>query len=205
MRTRSICTTLILPLAAFALAAADPQQALTNERIFDALGVREGSTVCEIGAGSGGATLAAAKAVGRSGRVYSNELGDRVNALREAVERSGMRHITVVAAGATTTNFPDAGCDAVFMRDVYHHLTDPAAMNLAMLAALKPGGRAALVDFAPPPDSEAPSPADRGKDGMHGITAESMLRELDAAGFERVQVERPGERWFMVVVAKPGA
>ena len=60
-----------------------------------------------------------------------------------------------------------------------------------------------MVDLTPPPESEAPSPAERGKDGMHGITADTMQRELDEAGFERVNVERAGERWFMVVAARP--
>ena len=140
---RAFVTPLVIVLGASTLLLADPQHALTNERIFEALGIRDGSTVCEVGAGSGAATIAAAKAVGPTGRVYSNELGEtRVKALRDAVERSGLSQITVITGDVTTTNFPEGGCDAVFMRDVYHHFSDPAAMTRAVLAALKPGGRA---------------------------------------------------------------
>ena len=49
---------------------------IATERIFEAIAVREGMTVCEMGAGDGQLTLAAARAVGESGRVYTSELGD---------------------------------------------------------------------------------------------------------------------------------
>jgi predicted methyltransferase len=91
------------------------------------------------------------------------------------------------------------------MRNVYHHFADPPAMNASIAAALKPGARLAIVDFAPPPGVEAPTPADRGKDGMHGITAETLAREMTAAGFEPVASETGGQRWFMLVVSKPQA
>lgn len=88
------------------------------------------------------------------------------------------------------------------MRNVYHHFEDPAAMNASMAAALKPGARLAVVDFSPPPGSEAKTPADRSKDGTHGVTSEALARELKDAGFEPVSSELGAERWFMVVVSK---
>jgi predicted methyltransferase len=89
------------------------------------------------------------------------------------------------------------------MRDVYHHFTDPGSMNASIFAALKPGGRVAVVDFAPPA-KEASRPADRDQDGMHGVSAETVSREIKDAGFEPVSSEVPAGRWFMVVASKPG-
>jgi hypothetical protein len=76
-------------------------------------------------------------------------------------------------------------------------------MTKAIHRALKPGARVAVVDFTPPPGSSAPTPADRSKDGSHGVTPEIVSRELKDAGFEPVSVDADGQRWFMVVVAKP--
>ena len=45
---------------------------------------------------------------------------------------------------------------------------------------------------------EAPTPAERSKDGMHGIKPETLTRELKDAGFQDVAVERGAQRWFMV-------
>ncbi len=178
---------------------------IATERIFEALGLRTGLTVCEVGAGNGDLSAAAARVVGPDGRVLTNELGDeRVKALADRVAQSGLAHVTVVSGDPVKTNFPDAACDALFMRNVYHHFADPAAMNVSMATALKSGGRLAIVDFTPPA-AEAERPSDRGRDGMHGVSAASVSRELEAAGFEAVSSETGTGRWFMVVVRKPGA
>ena len=189
--------TLFVPVAA----SAQPS-GISNGHIFDALGIKAGSTVCEMGAGDGELSLAAAKIVGPHGRIYASELGDnRLKALRDRIAASNLTHITVVAGDAGKTNFPDGACDALFMRNVYHHFADPPAMNASIALALKAGGRLAVVDFTPPPGNEAACPADRGKDGMHGITAETLARELTAAGFEPV-TSSAAERAIMVVVSK---
>ena len=192
-------TRLLLALVIGLVAKAQP----TSERLLEAINVREGGTVCEIGAGDGSASIVAARIVGPTGRVYTNELGDEhMKRLRDRIAASGLAQITVVAGETTRTNFPEGACDGVFLRDVYHHFTDPEAMNASIRASLKPGGRLAVVDFKPPPGREAARPEDRGKDGSHGVMPESVSRELKTAGFEPVTSELPAGRWFMVVVVK---
>ena len=192
--------TAFIPAVAFAQRSGST---ISTEKIFEALELREGITVCEIGAGDGELSIAAARIVGTNGRVYTSELGEeRLKALRRKVSDSALAHMSVVAGDAAKTNFPDAGCDALFMRNVYHHFAEPAPMNASIATALKPGGRVAIVDFAPPND-EASTPAERGKDGMHGVTLESVSRELKQAGFEEICSEQGEQRWFMVVLRKP--
>jgi SAM-dependent methyltransferase len=200
-RTRAILVTLFVTLAALASALAQPWSSPSAEAVFEAIGAREGATVCEIGAGDGELSIAVAKRVGPDGRVFTSELGEsRLQKLRAAVEASGLTTVTVVAADADRTNFPDGACDALFMRDVYHHFGDPARMNASMLAALKPGARVAIVDFTPP--GEVGAPGDRDKDGRHGVSPETVAGEMKAAGFDVVSSDR-GTRWFMVILAKP--
>ena len=196
---------ILLLITTFIPAVASAQRSgssISNDRIFEAIGLREGITVCEIGAGDGALSIAAARIVGPTGRVYTSELGDeRLKALRRKVEDSELPQITVVAGDPEKTNFPDAACDALFMRNVYHHFAEPARMNASIAASMKAGGHAAVVDFAPP-NAEAPTPAERGKDGMHGVMPESVSGELKQAGFEEVCSEQGEQRWFMVVVKK---
>ena len=173
-----------------------------TEKIFEAIGVREGVTVCEIGAGDGTLTLEAARAVGAKGRVFSSELPPRVEALQAIVTKSGLTQVTVVTGDPVKTNFPEAGCDALFMRNVYHHFAEPVAMDKSIVAALKPGGRLAIVDFTPP-GAEAEKPADRAGDQMHGVSAASITREMKEAGLDPLPAEVRSGRWFMVVFAKP--
>ncbi len=89
------------------------------------------------------------------------------------------------------------------MRDVYHHFTDPAAMNASVLASLKPGGMLGVLDFGPPPGSESADPARRGEDGQHGITPATLERELKAAGLEVLSTSPFGFRGFLIVGRRP--
>lgn len=203
------CLWLLLGLVTVAAPASAQNGSLPTARIFEAIGVREGATICEIGAGDGALSLEAADRVGARGRVYTSELGDeRLRALRKKVGGAKRPQVEVVAGAADATNFPDAACDGLFMRNVYHHFESPAAMNRAIAAALKPGGRVAVVDFTPP--AEAPRPEDRDQDNMHGVTPPTVSRELGAAGLQVVgsetQVvgsETAADRWFMVVAVRP--
>jgi ubiquinone/menaquinone biosynthesis C-methylase UbiE len=174
------------------------------ERLIKALEVRAGSVVGEIGAGDAALSLALAKAVGDSGRVYSNELNkDRVKKIGEAAEKAGVANVTPIEGREADTNFPDACCDAIFMRNVYHHFGDPPAMNASILKSLKPGGRLAILDFTPPPGTDTAAPGKRGEDGQHGVTAPVVEQELKAAGFEIVSSESPNRTVF-VVARRPG-
>ena len=198
----SLLVTLLVTAAALQRSASST---VPTDKILAAIGVKEGMTVCEMGAGDGELSIVVAKSVGSSGRVYTSELGDeRIKTLRERTSASGLSHITVVEGAAEKTNFPEAACDALFMRNVYHHFANPAAINASIFASMKPGAKAAVVDFTPP-DKEAERAEDRGKDGMHGVMPETVARELKASGFEDVSTEAAEARWFLVVVRRPAS
>ena len=48
--------------------------------------------------------------------------------------------MTVVQAGVAETGLADACCDAIFMEAVYHHFSKPAAIDVGLFRALRPGG-----------------------------------------------------------------
>jgi ubiquinone/menaquinone biosynthesis C-methylase UbiE len=175
-----------------------------SAQMIAALDIHEGSIVAEMGAGSGGRTVDVAKHVGATGRVYSTELGDdRLRNLRNAIEKSGAKNVTVQAAHATQTNLAEGCCDALFMENVYHHFEDPAAMNTSIFRTVKPGGRVAVVDFAPRGGGEAKEPKDRDEDPNHGVKAATVQAELERAGFEMVKLEKVNKDGFLVIVRKP--
>jgi predicted methyltransferase len=194
----AVLAALLLPAGA----RAQGSDEFAPARIFDALALHDGSTVCEMGAGDGTLSIAAAARVGSRGHVYTNELGDsRVRALQASVIAAARPQIQVVAGAADRTNFPDGACDALFMRNVYHHFAAPGPMGAALAAALKPGGRLAIVDFRPR-GTEASMPEDRDEDATHGVSADSVRRELMDAGFQVERTETRGERAFMVLAVR---
>jgi ubiquinone/menaquinone biosynthesis C-methylase UbiE len=207
IRRRFVPAFITLALAAFAQAGLAAQTAQQNaadaEYLIKVLEIRAGSVVGEIGAGSGGdLTIAMAKAVGDSGRVLSNELNaERLKDLGRKLEAAGLKNATAVEGRPGDTNFPAECCDAIFMRNVYHHFADPPAMNASVFRSLKPGGWLAIIDFTPPGE-EASTPAGRGVDGFHGVLAPTVARELKAAGFEVLSAD-VSNRAVKVVARRP--
>ena len=161
-------------------------------RLVAALAIRPGSTVGEIGAGAGALTVAMARQVGPTGRVFSNELNPRQReATERAVDAAGLTNVTVLEGRPAETNMPAGCCEALFMRDVFHHVEDRLAMSRSLLATLAPGGRLAVLDFAP-------------RNG-HGMASDDVRATLERAGFGQVRLEASGARWYLVVAAKPAS
>lgn len=167
-----------------------------------ALKLKKGSVVADVGAGSGDQSIAIARYVGPEGTVYSTELGaGSVRRLRSAIERAGVDNVTVVEGQTKQTNLPGECCDAIYMRRVYHHITDPPAFNQSLLQSLKPGGRLAVIDFEPN-GGEAP-PGRRASGGSHGVTLETVVKELREAGFNIIKSQKGNGRNIYVVAEKP--
>jgi ubiquinone/menaquinone biosynthesis C-methylase UbiE len=195
-------------IAAVALLAASAALAQNNaadtETLIKLLQLKPGHVVAEIGAGGGELTIALAKHVAPNGRVLTSELGDeRLAKLRGAVEKSGVSNVQVIEGQAAHANLADACCDALFMRNVYHHFVDPTTMNASFIRALKPGGRLVVIDFPPRNNAATAPPGKRGEDAAHGVTAEVVASELKAAGLNIISTEDRGNRWFLVLAQKP--
>ena len=85
-----------------------------------------------------------------------------------------------------STNLPPACCDAIFLRDVYHHVTQPQGFNASLLASLEPGGRLAVIDFVARPGSQL-FPGVNPNRGGHGIPPAILVSEVSAAGLNHVK------------------
>jgi ubiquinone/menaquinone biosynthesis C-methylase UbiE len=204
---RHLVTTLVIAFLVLAWPPpAHAQSAKENAAdaawLVSALELHAGSAVGEIGAGGGELAFLLSREVGDTGRIFANELNkERLEALRREAATRNAANVTAVEGRETEANLPDQCCDAIFMRNVYHHFGDPPAMNASLLKALKPGGRLAIIDFTPPPGGET-VPGHRGDDNHHGITAPTLEKELKAAGFEIVSSDST-DRTVRVVARKP--
>lgn len=169
--------------------------------LIEVLELKEGSVVADIGAGDGDQTLEIARHIGPGGHIYSTELESELPELRRNVEEADLSNVTILEAHPNQTNLPEQCCDAIFLRRVYHHFDDPATMNASLLQSLKPGGRLAIIDFEPRSSEADPDGRDRGD--QHGITEETVVKELTKVGFTLVNSDNPSGRNIYVVVEKP--
>ena len=165
------------------------------DRLATLLGVETGQTLADIGAGDGWLSIAMAEIVGPSGHVFATELSRQRRAdIQAGVAEAGLGNVSVVEAGPRETNLPVGCCDAIFMRRVYHHLSDAPAVNASLYQAVKPGGRLAIIEMELTgiwsPFSAWP----------HWTDAAQVVDEVVAAGFRHVTTESwPGAAQYVAV------
>jgi len=150
-------------------------------QLVELLELKPGMTVGDVGAGFGAWTMRLSRWIGPAGRVYATDIGvAQLAALREAVQRERLTNVTVLEGASHTTNLPALCCDAILIRDAYHHLTQPEDIVRSLAASLRPGGRLAVIDFPPRPNTEVPSGVPANRNG-HGVPPEVVEREGGAA------------------------
>jgi SAM-dependent methyltransferase len=161
-----------------------------SDRLATVLHLRPDSRVADIGAGGGAFAFALAQHAVPNGHVFATEIEEKgVERLRTRSAARGLQNVTAARGGEDRTALPEACCDAVLLRGVYHHITRPAEFNDSLLQTLRPGGRLAIVDF---PSSWLLStffpvrgvPQNR---GGHGVPADVVVGELEGAGFELIE------------------
>lgn len=149
-------------------------------RLRGLLALKTGMTVADVGAGKGALTIALAAEVGPGGRVFSTEIDPpRLEQLRKTFAEARLDHVTVVEAQSRGTGLPPNCCDAIVLRRVYHHLTDPASVNASLLQSLRPGGTLAVIDLPPPPFFPSRS--------SFGVSQQVVIDEVRRSGFELLQ------------------
>jgi SAM-dependent methyltransferase len=169
------------------------QAELDAPKLVELLELKPGMAVADVGSGGGAMTVVLGH-WNTGGRVFATDVTERaLRATREYATKEGLTNVTVIEGAAAATNLPDACCDAIFLRNVYHHITSPEAFNKSLVASLKPGGRLAVIDFEDrkgrPSDVPKGVPANR---GGHGVPPGVVVDELKAAGLTHV---RTIERW----------
>jgi SAM-dependent methyltransferase len=120
-------------------------------RLFDEIGISEGSSVLEIGCGPRGCLDLLATRVGSSGRVVGVELSaSAVEAAQDFVTEHGLRNVEVLVGDARAVGLADESFDLVTSRLVLVNIPEPERMVATAVALARPGGVVAFheVDFA---------------------------------------------------------
>jgi ubiquinone/menaquinone biosynthesis C-methylase UbiE len=182
----------LLPL--FVLAQERNVSSTEATRIAEVLGIDTGHDVADLGAGYGGWTVKLARKVRDEGHIFSTEVdAKKLKDIRESVSDAGVGNVSVIWGSQTDTGLPPGCCDAILLRRVYHHFTNPDAMRRSLVRAIRPGGLIAVIEFEPRSQRSLERPKGVPENrGGHGITKELLIEEMTRAGFE---VDREIEPW----------
>ncbi len=217
MTSRTRTAILVLLLLAIAAAAqfrdrqtwAERDQWQRAQDVLDALHIKTGSQVADVGAGEGYFTVKLAERVGATGKVYAVDIDPATVAnLRKLAAARRLAQVQAVQDTERDPRLAPRSLDAVLVVHAYHDFTQPAPMLNGLFNALHPGGMIGIVDR----DAELESGAPRDQYTARHQLPESFVRqELQRAGFtgvrEAFRIEptgnRAGEHWYMVTADKP--
>ena len=151
----------------------DPQRAqkLQINRVMDVLGIKAGSNVADIGAGSGWFSVLAAKRVGGEGTIFAVDINSGyLEHIDKRSKQENLANIRTILGKEDDPLLPPKSVDAVLLLKTYHELGKPITLQRRAREAMRSGALLGIIDR-------------NGKGADHGIEREIVIKEADRAGF----------------------
>jgi ubiquinone/menaquinone biosynthesis C-methylase UbiE len=151
--------------------------------IIQALRLRPGQAVADIGAGTGFMARLMAQAVLPGGRVYAVDIAKNfVDSTVQRARDQGLTNVIGVVNDQRSVNLPDNSIDLVYTGDTYHHFEYPQSTLRSIHRALRPDGEFVVIDFIRIPGVSSPWVLGHVRAGEEVVT-----QEIEAAGFELIE------------------
>jgi ubiquinone/menaquinone biosynthesis C-methylase UbiE len=150
------------------------------EKLMDAIGLKEGMTIADIGAGRGRLTVFFSVRVGETGKVFANEIDETaLEYLKDRCKRNNMNNVTTFLGTVDSPMLPNGQADVAFMIMTYHHLAKPVEMMKNTIPCLKKDGVLVIVEH---------DPVKSGENGSETTSLEKLTREANEAGLQIIRV-----------------
>lgn len=172
-----------------------------RDAIAQAVGITAGSTVVDVGAGTGLFVAPFVAAVGPQGRVIPVDIAPQfVEHLTERCREAGFDNVTPRLSFERSLGLPANSAQFAFVCDTYHHFEYHEDMLRSLYETLTPGGVLVIVDFERVPGVS--------RDWILGHVRagkETVTQEVQAAGFALLEeVDLPGlEENYLLRFQKP--
>jgi ubiquinone/menaquinone biosynthesis C-methylase UbiE len=164
---------------------------------LDAIKLTTGSSVADVGAGSGYMTVKMARRVGPSGKVYANDIQpEMLTLLRQRLTREKISNVEPVLGTIDDPKLPLNTLDLILMVDVYHEFSEPQQMLRRMHEELKPGGRLVLLEYRKE-DPAIPIRPD------HKMSVSEAKMEVEAEGYKLSKVDEVLPRQHILIFTRP--
>ena len=189
--------------ASVARTLADPKrdERLRPREIVEALGLRDGMSVADVGTGVGFMLPYFSHVVGDTGTVYAEDIAD--DFLDKAKARShnvGLKNVKFILGTDRDPKLPADTLEAVLVLDVYHHFDYPEAMLGHIRDSLLSDGKLVIVDFYKRPDA---MPGGRAMEHIR-LDMDDVIKEVEENGFRLSSKQEwvPKEAYMAIFVKK---
>jgi arsenite methyltransferase len=155
--------------------------------------LHEGETVLDLGSGGGIDVLLSARRVGPTGKAYGLDMTDEMLELARRNQReAGLENVEWLKGAIEEVPLPDDSVDVIISNCVINLSGDKPAVFREAARVLRPGGRFAVTDVVADPDMDEATRKDMEQwTGCiaGALTDADFKRELEAAGFEEVELK----------------
>jgi ubiquinone/menaquinone biosynthesis C-methylase UbiE len=166
------------------------------DQALDALNLKRGMVVADVGAGTGYMSLKMAKLVGPSGKVYAEDIQpEMLRMLRQNAANAHVSNVETVLGSETDPKLPAGQLDLILLVDVYHEFSQPQKMVRQLRDALKPDGRLVLLEYR----KEDPNVPIRPE---HKMSVQEVRTELEAEGLKLQPVIEILPRQHILILTK---
>jgi len=142
------------------------------DQVMDAIGIKPGMVVAEIGAGQGRYVVQIAVRVGEKGKVYAEDIdADALDHLKKRSERWGLQNVETILGDVADPKLPVGQLDVIFVISAYHHFQDPVELMKKARSSLKPEGILAIGEW------------------LNATSPEKVEAQMTAAGYKLDRVE----------------
>ena len=153
--------------------------------------LHEGEVVLDLGSGGGEDVFISASRVGPTGRVYGVDMTDEMLDLATRNQReTGVENVEFLKGTIEEVPLPDDSVDVIISNCVINLSADKPAVFREAARVLRPGGRFAVTDIVADAGMDEETRRDMAEwTGCiaGALTQEDFRRELEAAGFEKIE------------------
>lgn len=144
--------------------------------ILNALHIKKGHTVADIGAGSGYLTVKLSERVSDMGVVYAEDIQqEMLDYISKRLAEKGIKNVTLILGTMDDPKLPTNSLDIAVLLSTYHEITQPIDFMKKIKLALKPQGKLAILEFS----DESPI----GPPIQVRLPEDLVITELKEAGF----------------------
>jgi ubiquinone/menaquinone biosynthesis C-methylase UbiE len=176
-----------------------PNTFLDPDKIFKEVEVRAGMVIADFGAGSGFFSLAAAKKVGREGRVFAIDvLESSLEAIESRAKSSGLVNIQTTHSDLEKpegSKLKASSCDFVLVSNILFQAHERKMILAEAYRILKSGGQALIIDWIPEKMSA-------GKDDLKPLPKEEANQLALEAGFSFLREIPAGSHHYGLLFKK---
>lgn len=184
---------------------ADRDQWQRPSQVLEALNLKNGNSVVDIGGGSGYFFLRLSDPVGANGEVIAEDIRRLpLSFLWIRALWKGKRNISVRLVEADDPHLDPKSVDAVLISNTYHEFIAPLNILDHVRQALPPGGRIVIIDRSSRPTSGQTAIQE------HEVASGQVEKDLLQAGFlvnvcsdNFIEKDPEGESWWMIVAHHP--